>query len=262
MTDPGYNGAVLDLDGTVYLGDLLIDGAAGAVRTLREAGLSVLFLTNKPIARRADYHEKLVSLGIPATVENIINSSSVTATYLRSHHEADPILVVGEEPLREELRAAGLTLTDDPEEARVVLASMDRGFDYGILSKALYALDGDTAFLATNPDRTCPTADGEIPDCRAITGAIKGATGREVDHVLGKPAETTIDAAMKRLDAQPERCLMIGDRLETDVRMGNQSGMTTVLVLSGVTDRETLGSSDIRPDHVIESIANIDTVLN
>jgi arabinose operon protein AraL len=139
---------------------------------------------------------------------------------------------------------------------------MDREFDYETLSKALYALDDDTTFLATNPDRTCPTADGEIPDCRAMTGAIEGATGREVDRVLGKPAETAMNAAMKRLDTRPERCLMIGDRLETDVRMGNRSGMTTVLVLSGATDRETVADSGIRPDHVIESIANIDVVLD
>jgi arabinose operon protein AraL len=262
MSDPRYDGAVLDLDGTVYLGGSLIDGAAGAIRMIRMADLSVLFLTNKPIARREDYYEKLVSFGIPTTIENVINSSSVAATYLQSHHETDPILVVGEDPLSEELRTVGLTLTDDPVEAQVVLVSMDREFDYETLSKALYALDDDTTFLATNPDRTCPTADGEIPDCRAMTGAIEGATGREVDRVLGKPAETAMNAAMKRLDTRPERCLMIGDRLETDVRMGNRSGMTTVLVLSGATDRETVADSGIRPDHVIESIANIDVVLD
>jgi arabinose operon protein AraL len=261
MSRNGYAGAVLDLDGTVYIGDDPVPGAVSAVETLRNVGLSVLFLTNKPIARRADYREKLVSLGIPATVGDVISSASVTASYLRAHHDTDPILVVGEEPLREELRAGGLTLTMDPAEARVVLASMDRGFDYETLSRALDAIDDDTAFLATNVDRTCPTPDGEIPDCRAVTGAIEGATGRSVDRVLGKPGEPTIDAATERLDADPGRCLMIGDRLETDMRMGNQCGMTTVLALSGVTDRETLAASSVRPDHVIESIAEIDTVV-
>jgi arabinose operon protein AraL len=262
MDDEPVAGALIDLDGTMYLGDRLISGADEAVTTLREHGVGVLFLSNKPIARRSDYSEKLTRLGVPTTAEEVITSSSITATYLATNHATDPVFVVGEDPLRDELRDNGISLTTDPEEAAVLLASMDRRFDYETLTNALQAMDEETAFLATNPDRTCPTETGEIPDCGAVIGAIEGVTGRDLDRVLGKPAPTAVDAATARLGVAADRCLMVGDRLETDIRMGERAGMRTVLVLSGVSDRETLEQSSVQPDNVIESIQDIETVLD
>lgn len=256
------DGALVDLDGTMYLGDRLIPDADEAVATLRDSGIEVLFLSNKPIARPSDYSRKLSGLGVPATPDDVINSSSITATYLANHHSADPVFVVGEAPLRDKLREQGLTLTDDPDESRVLLASMDRDFDYDTLTTALHAMDAETTFLATNPDRTCPTDNGEIPDCGGMVGAIEGVTGREPERVLGKPSQTAVDAALETLGVEADRCLMVGDRLETDILMGERAGMTTVLVLSGVTDRETLDSSSVQPDYVIDSIADIETVLS
>lgn len=262
MGSPPYDGAVVDLDGTVYLGDRLIPGADDGVAALRERGVAVLFVTNKAIERRSDYCEKLTGLGVPARTEDVMTSSTMTASYLAEHHPTAPILVVGEAPLRRELTERDLRLTDDPDEAAVLLASMDRQFDYDRLTDALHAMDDDTVFLATNPDRTCPTEDGEIPDCGAIVGAIEGATGRELHGVIGKPSQTAIDAASSALDVAPERCLVIGDRLETDIQMGNRAGMTTVLVLSGVTDRDILERSSIEPDHVVDSLAHVEEVLS
>ncbi|MFC5367263.1 HAD-IIA family hydrolase [Salinirubrum litoreum] len=261
MTDPPVEGALVDLDGTVFRGDPLIEGADDAVATLRAAGVSVLFLSNKATRRRAAFAEKLRRLGIDVDDDGIVNSALIAASYLETHHPDDPVFVVGEPPLRDELRAHGLTLTDDPEEAAVVLASMDRQFDYGTLTKALHAVDEETVFLATNPDRTCPTEGGEIPDCAGVVGAIEGVTGTDLDRYLGKPAQTAVDAALSGLDLPASRCLMVGDRLETDVRMANRAGMTSVLVLTGVTDRETLARSSIQPDYVLESIADIGQVL-
>lgn len=261
MPSHRYGGAVVDLDGTVYLGDRLIPGADGGVAALRGSGIEVLFVTNKAVARRAEYREKLRGLGVPAETEEVMNSSAMTAAYLAEHHPGDPVFVVGEEPLRRELSERGLRLTEDPDEAAVLLASMDRRFDYERLTEALHAMDENTAFIATNPDRTCPTEHGEVPDCGAMVGAIEGATGRELHRVIGKPSQTAIDAASSALDVDPAECLVIGDRLETDVRMGNRAGMTTVLVLSGVTDRAALERSPIRPDHVIDSLADVEEVL-
>ncbi|HKJ58763.1 MAG TPA: HAD-IIA family hydrolase [Halobacteriales archaeon] len=262
MGSPRYDGAVVDLDGTVYLGDRLIPGADGGVAALRDSGVSVLFVTNKAIERRAAYRDKLRRLGVQARTEDVMTSSAMTASYLAEHHPEAPIFVVGEAPLRRELTERNLRLTDDPDEAAVLLASMDRQFDYERLTDALHAMDDDTVFLATNPDRTCPTENGEIPDCGAVVGAIEGATGQELHGVIGKPSQTAIDAASSALDVAPERCLVIGDRLETDIRMGNRAGMTTVLVLSGVTDRETVERSSIRPDHVVDSLADVAEVLS
>lgn len=257
-----FEGAIVDLDGTVYLGDELIPGADDGIAALRDAGVSVLFLSNKPVERRADYSDKLTGFGIPTAVDDVVNSASITASYLSKHRPDDAIFVVGENPLRDELREAELSLTTDPDEATVLLASMDREFDYQTLTRSLRAMDGDTTFLATNPDRTCPTEAGEIPDAGAIVGAIEGATGAELDAVLGKPSRTTVDAATDRLGADPADCLMIGDRLETDILMGERTGMTTVLVRSGVTDAETLARSDVQPDYVIDSLADIRSIAD
>ena len=261
MTERKYDGALIDLDGTVYLGEQLIPGAADAVSELRNRGTDVLFLSNKPIKRREEYSELLTGLGIPTTVDEVINSSSISASYLQQHHSDDMIMVVGEQALREELLEAGLVLTDNYAEADVLLASMDRDFDYAKLTDALYAVDHETTFLATNPDRTCPTDNGEIPDAGAIVGAIEGASGVDLDKVLGKPSETAVAAAARALQTEPERCVMIGDRMGTDIKMANRADMTSVLVLTGVTDRKELERFDESPDYILESIANVESIL-
>jgi arabinose operon protein AraL len=257
-----FAGAILDLDGTVYRSDALIAGADSAVSTLRDRGTSVLFVTNKPIERRVQYREKLDRLGVPCETGDVITSATVTADFLARHHPESISYVVGEEPLREELRAVDLAVTDDPDRATVLVASMDRSFDYATLSDALAVLDDETPFVATNPDRTCPVADGEIPDAAGMVGAIEGVTGRELDRVMGKPSDTILETAVGRLDADPEDCLLVGDRLGTDIRMGNRVGMTTALVLSGVTDSDDLETAPIQPDHVVESLADIEEVLS
>lgn len=262
MSAHQFAGAIFDLDGTVYLEEHLIPGADEAITYVRDNGIEVSFVTNKAIERRSTYREKLRSFGISTSNDRIMTSSGMSAAYLAKNHRTDPIFVVGEAPLCQELTERGLLLTDNPSEATVLLASMDRDFDYERLTGALHAMDDTTAFLATNPDRTCPTQDGEIPDCGAVVGAIEGATGHELDHVIGKPSQTAIDAATSALDVDPERCLFVGDRLETDIQMGNAAGMTTILVLSGVSSRENVANSSIQPDYTIDSVAAIDSVLN
>ncbi|PSP55745.1 HAD family hydrolase [Halobacteriales archaeon QS_1_67_19] len=254
-------GAILDLDGTVYRGDDLLPGAGDAVRELRAAGASVLFVSNKPIERRERYREKLVRLGVPCEREDLVTSASVTAAFLARHHPDRTAYVVGEEPLREELREAGLAVTDDPVEATVVVASMDRQFDYGTLTDALDAMDEETPFVATNPDRTCPVEGGEIPDAAGMIGAIEGVTGRDLDRLLGKPSETMLETAVAELGVDPGDCLVAGDRLETDIEMGVRAGMTTALVLTGVTDREDLEAASVSPDYVLDSLGGVRELL-
>lgn len=257
----GYEAAILDLDGTVYLGDELIPGADDGIATLRDQGLDVLFVTNKAIERRRDYSEKLEKLGVPASRDDVLNSGWVTARYAADRHQDRRALVIGEEPLVDELEATGLEVVrEGPGELLVV--SMDRGFTYEKLHDALRTLrDGDAPFLATNPDRTCPMEGGAIPDAAGMIGAVEGVSGRTVDAMLGKPSTTMIETALGELGVDPSDCLMIGDRLETDIEMGDRAGMTTVLVLSGITDRSMLDDRDVTPDHVLESIADIEDVL-
>ena len=260
MSTHRYEAAVLDLDGTVYLGDDLVPGVDTAIRQLREGVGPVLFLTNKAIARRRDYCEKLRRLGIDADRTDVMNSGWVTAQYVSEQYPGSEAFVIGESPLLDEFRDAGVeTTTDAPGD--LVVASMDREFDYDDLDIALRTLDGEAPFLATNPDRTCPTEFGAIPDAAGMIGAIEGVTGRTVDEVLGKPSPRMIETTLDEVDVDPTACLMIGDRIETDILMGERTGMTTVLVLSGVTDREMIPEADVDPDYVLESLAEIDTVL-
>jgi arabinose operon protein AraL len=261
VPEAAVDGVLFDLDGTVYVGDDLVPGAAEAVRRLRAAGVAVGFLSNKAIERRGAFAAKLTDLGVPADESAVVNSASIAASVLARDHPDDDVFVVGEPPLTEELAAHDVATTDDPAEADVLLASMDREFDYETLSDAFEAVDGETPFLATNPDRTCPVTGGEIPDCASMVGAIEGASGETLDRVLGKPSPTAVAAASDLLGAPLERCAMVGDRVETDVAMGNRAGMTTVLVRSGVTDDAALAASDVEPDHVVDSVADIDDVL-
>ncbi|MFW5956690.1 MAG: HAD-IIA family hydrolase [Halorhabdus sp.] len=256
-----FAGALLDLDGTVYRGSSLIPGARTGIERLRERGIDVCFLTNKAIRRCESYRRKLTGLGISVTSKQILTSSVITADYLLAECPESVSFVVGEAALVEELHDQGLETTTDPERADVVVASMDRSFDYKTLAAAHRAIEGGARFLATNSDRTCPVADGEIPDAAGMIGAIEGVTGRELDLVMGKPSSVAIQAAMRSLAVDPADCLLIGDRLETDVLMGNRAGMTSVLVCSGVTDRADLEDASIQPDFVLETLGEIETVI-
>lgn len=257
-----FESALLDLDGTVYRSDDLLPGAAEGIEALRNAGTRVLFVSNNPTRTRAEYVEKLTNLGIEATVEDVVTSAWVTAVYLATERPDARALVVGERALREELARAEVQTTRTPADADVVVASMDRSFDYETLTAAHEAVDRGARFIATNPDRTCPVADGEIPDAAGMIGAIEGVTGRSLDAVMGKPSAITVEAALGRLEAgSPDACLMVGDRLETDIRMGLDAGMETALVLTGVTSRGELDASPYTPDHVLDSLGDVVEVL-
>lgn len=257
-----YRGAVLDLDGTVYRGGELVPGAAAAVDRLRERGLALVFLSNNPTKTRADYVERLADLGIEAREGEILSSGTLTARYLAEHHADDRLFVVGSSGLREQLRAAGLATTDDPERAEVVVGSFYRGFDYDTLRESYYALRDGAPFVGTDPDVVVPVADGVVPGSGAIIRSMAGIAARDPDRVLGKPSPEAAEMALDALGTQPEDTIVVGDRPGTDIALGERAGATTVLVLSGVTDRDGLVDSSVSPDYVLDSLADIETVLD
>ncbi len=250
-------GYLFDLDGTLYRGDRLLPGADRAVAELRRRGRRIVFLSNKPIASRRDYAAKLTRLGIPASEEEVINSSYVLARLLAKRVPQARVYAIGEPPLLRELEAHGLVLTTDPEEIQIVIAAFDRTFHYDKLNIAYQAIRRGARFWATNPDRTCPVEDGEIPDAAGVIAAIEAVTGKRVELVAGKPSRFMVEAALERLDLPPERCTIVGDRWETDVVMGKTSGLTTILVLTGVTPPEALEDVDVQPDYVLKSVAEL-----
>lgn len=252
-----YRGYIFDLDGTVYLGENAIPGAPHVIEDLRSRGCGVVFLSNKPLQPRSVYAQKLTGLGIPTSPDEVINSSLVLAQYLVREMPDATVFVIGEQPLVDEMAEAGLAISDNPDEIDVVIASFDRTFDYRKLNIGYQALRLGARFFATNADRTCPVEGGQIPDAAAVIGALEGCSGRQVELVAGKPSAMIVSMTLDRLGLEAEDCLMVGDRLETDMLMGNNAGIATALVLTGVTRREDIPHSSARPDYVLASIADL-----
>jgi arabinose operon protein AraL len=257
MPTLNFLGYIFDLDGTIYRGEKLIPGASETIGTLKSLSKKILYLSNKPLQTRADYAAKLTRLGIPTGPAEVINSSLVMARWLSKKDPGAVVYIIGEPPFIEEMVQAGFRMSEQAEKIQYVIASFDRTFDYRKLNIALQAIKKGAHFVATNPDRTCPMEGGEIPDCAAMIGAVEGTTGKKVETIVGKPSEIMIRVAAEAVGLGPQDCLLVGDRLETDMVMGKSAGMATALVLSGVTKRETVKDSTIQPDYIWESVAEI-----
>lgn len=257
MNISNFSGYLFDLDGTIYRGEKLIPGAEQVIQRLKDLGRKIVYLSNKPLQTRADYAAKLTRLGIITEPEEVINSSCVMARWLGQQAPQATIFVIGEPPLIKEMEKAGFRLSEHPKEIDYVIASFDRTFDYRKLNIAFQAIKRGAHFVATNPDRSCPIEGGEIPDCAAMIGAIESATGKKVETIVGKPSEITIQVAVEAMHLRPQDCLLVGDRLETDMAMGKKAGMATALVLSGVTKKELIPEAFWPPDFIWESVADI-----
>jgi arabinose operon protein AraL len=252
-----HRGWLFGLDGTVYLGEALIPGAAETIAALRAEGRRVAFLSNKPLYTRVDYAEKLTRLGIATDVEQVVNSSIVLARHLWRLDPGAPVFVIGEPPLIGELRAHGFEVRDDPDVRWVVIA-FDRTFDYAKLNTALQAVRRhDARLIATNPDRTCPVEGGEIPDCAGMIAAVEAVTGKTVEAIVGKPSPIILEVALEGLGLGAGDCVIVGDRIETDVTMGKRLGLATVLVLTGVTRPGDPRIAELAPDLVLPSIRGL-----
>lgn len=257
-----FQGAVLDIDGTVLRGDRAISGAVAGVDQLRDADVDRLYVTNNPTHPPESYVDRLRTAGVEPTAATVLTSGVATAEWLDRQYPGDPVHVVGEDGLRAQLREAGVQLVSDPSTAAAVVVSMDRSFDYDRLCEAFWALtDPEVGFVGTDPDMVVPAPERDVPGSGAIINAVAGVADRDPDAVLGKPSEATQQLVCDRLDAPPVACLLVGDRLDTDIALGECAGFTTVLVRTGVTDDADLADSDVEPDYVLDSLADIDRVL-
>jgi HAD superfamily hydrolase (TIGR01450 family) len=253
-----FGGYALDLDGTVYLDDTLLPGAAATVARIRAAGAGVVFLTNNVLQSAASYAQRLTRLGVPATETDVVTPLAVLTSYLVGRHPGKAVLTIAEPLLEDTLAAAGIALTTDPAQAGVVVVSFDRGFSYAKLLRAYQAVrQHGAAIVATNPDPFCPTAAGGLPDCAAMLAAVEACTEARAEAVLGKPGRHTAAELLTRLAVPAGDAAVVGDRLSTDVALSRTLGMTSVLVLSGATAPGDLASSPLRPDYVIEGIGQL-----
>ena len=249
------HGIIFDLDGTVYCDDQLIPGAPEAIAWLRRRGHPIVFVTNA-IESRAAHAAKLARFDIPASPDEIINATLVLTRHLKRQLPNAAFFAISDPPLIEEL-SAHFVFSQDPDEIDVVIASCDRSFDFDKLNIAFQALRRGARFWAANADATCPVPGGEIPDAGAVIGALEGCSKRKVELVAGKPSPLVAKAALEQLGLPASECLIVGDRVETDILMGHRAGMHTALVLTGVTRRADLAHAPVQPDYVLESIAEV-----
>jgi NagD protein len=262
---PHIDGFIFDLDGTIYLGDEALPGAVTTLAELRCRGKRVCFVSNKPLETRSAYAAKLTRLGIPTCASHVITSAHVLGRHLARNWPHLTYYLIGEENLRAELREHGLSLAAelagqdekgviDPHGIDAVIVAFDRTLDYRKLNTAYQALRRGAHFFATNADKTCPLPGGDIPDAGATLAALEHLTGRPVELVAGKPSPLITAFALELLGLPAERCLMVGDRLETDIRMGQAAGMKTAVVLTGVATRKEAEQMKPPPDYIFDRL--------
>ncbi len=254
-----YGAYVFDMDGTIYLGEHLLPGAKRMIEEMRARDIPVRFLSNNPTKDPEQYADKLAHLGLPTDVADIANTVVTTTRWLQEHHPDAVLFPISEEPLKKALVKAGFRLSENPEEIDIVIASYDRGFDYRKLQIAFDAIwFHKRAFLIqTNPDRFCPFPGGRgEPDCAAMTAAIEACTGTTCRVSLGKPSPIMLHEAMAGLDVDLADAVMVGDRLQTDIQMALDTGMTSALVLTGEATADDVRARvpGQRPSYVLDRV--------
>lgn len=254
-----YDAYLFDLDGTIYLGEELLPGAKELLDDLRTREIQRVFLSNNPTKSPQMYLEKLGRLGIEAEPEEIVNTIISTVGWIKQHRPGSKVFPISDPPLITALEAAGIQITDRPEEIDLVIASYDHGFNYAKLQIAFDALwkFGRAELITTNPDRFCPFPNGEgEPDAAGIVAAIEATTSVKCSYNMGKPDQIMIDVALSRIAGAKERAIMVGDRPSTDIKMANNAGIDSALVLTGESenlefDAEKAGAA---PTYVLSSI--------
>ena len=248
-----------DLDGTTYLGDRLLPGARELYDLLHEQGRKILYLTNNSSRSAEEYRGKLSRLGIPALPSEVLTSGTATIRYLRQQGNCRRLFALAAPGFEGELRSAGFQLVSDvADRPDCVVLAFDTTLTYEKLRRACAMILAGARFVATHPDPVCPTPDGPIPDCGSMIALISKATGA-VPTVIGKPNRAMLTYALEHIGCAANEAAMIGDRLATDMRIGIQAGLTTILVESSATARENRAPelAAIEPDYRLASLMEL-----
>lgn len=249
----------LDMDGTLYMGMSLFPWTKGFLEGLKAAGIGYSFLTNNPSKSIDDYLRKLASLGIAATRDEMYTTSLATIDYLHAHlPEARRLFLLGTPSMIAEFERAGFVSTADSADDRpdAIVAAFDMTLSYDRLCRAAWWVSQGVPYIATNPDRVCPTDQPTVlVDCGSICACIAHATGRHPDITLGKPDPNMLSGIVARHGLRPDEIAMVGDRIYTDVQMAHNAGAMGVLVLSGETTNEVALAADPQPHITAENVA-------
>jgi 4-nitrophenyl phosphatase len=254
-----FDGFLVDLDGVVWRGEQPIEGAADTIEKLREAGKRVVFLTNNASLSPREYAAKLMRHRIPTQPGDVISSAHAIVDYLKRElrlSRGDRVHVVGTTGLSQVLRGAGLQPTAERDDVHAVVVAWNPKLGFEEIRRAADLARAGLPLVGANRDATYPGSDGLLPGTGAILAAIETASGVRA-HAVGKPAPELFRAALDHAGAAPERTLVLGDRLETDIAGAAAAGLPSALVLTGVTTTDDLDRSDIAPDWVLDRIDDL-----
>jgi 4-nitrophenyl phosphatase len=243
---------LLDMDGTFYLGDQLLDGSLEFIRIIEERGIGYVFLTNNSSKNRQEYITKITKLGLPIDGNRVFTSGEATALHLKRKHPGSRLYVMGTPGLQDEFRAHGFQLVEDNPE--IIVLGFDTTLTYNKLWKLCDFVRSGLPYYATHGDLNCPTATGYMPDIGAMIAFVFTSTGRQPDEVIGKPNRVIAEMIANKLNLDLKSLTMVGDRLYTDIALGSASGVNTVLVLSGETRMEDLEGSPFHPDYIFSNL--------
>ncbi|MFN2248409.1 MAG: HAD-IIA family hydrolase [Candidatus Promineifilaceae bacterium] len=242
------------MDGVLIRGQTMIPGADRFIGRLQELEIPYLVLTNNPSYTQRDLAHRLENIGLNVPAKCIFTSAMATAHFLDSQRPDGTAYVIGDSGLTEAVHGVGYVITDiEPD---YVVLGETKTYNYEMLTKAIRLINNGSRFVATNPDPSGPEEHGLVPACGAVAALIEKATGK-APFFVGKPNPLMMRTALNYLGAHSEETIMIGDRMDTDIVAGVESGMMTALVLSGVTKESEIENYPYRPGQVLKSIADL-----
>lgn len=249
-----YEGFIFDLDGTIYRGEKAIPNAKKTICAIRNMKKKIVFASNKTTGSIKDYKKMLLNFGIPAEENDIITSTSVIKNYLIKNNIMKNVYALGEKKFIGELEKEGVKFSEDPKKISAIIVTLDRTVNFEKLEIAAKALENGAKFFAANIDDSCPVEGGEILDAGAIIAALEKKTKIKLEKHFGKPSKYMFEEVIKKLNAPLNKCLIIGDRLETDIAMGNIFNVDTAIVMTGVKSN---GNGHYRPNYTLNSVYDL-----
>lgn len=248
---------VLDMDGTIYLGDKLFDFTSAFLNKVRETGRDFVFFTNNSSKNAAAYIEKLHRMGIEIAPEQMLISNEVIIEYILKEYPGKSVYVIGTQLLKNDFINAGIKLT---ENADLVVLGFDTELVYHKLVVGCDLIRAGKPFLAVNPDFNCPVENGFIPDCGSMARLITASTGVTPEY-FGKPSRHALNYMLHRIGCEPEELAVVGDRLYTDIAIACGTEVTSILVLSGETKKADVGVADYKPSMVVRDLIELMELL-
>lgn len=255
LLHPLIRGLILDMDGVLWRGNEPIGDLRAIFSQINRLGLTTVFATNNSSLSPTAYQKKLAGFGVKVQADQIITSATAVAMYLKENFaSSSAVYVIGEEGLRQSIRAAGFNISSNG--ACAVIVGLDRELSFEKLREATLLIRAGAVFIGTNPDRTYPSPEGLTPGAGSIIAAIEAATDTQ-PVILGKPYPHLLELSVKRLNLPQDQILLVGDRLETDIAGGQNAGLKTALVLTGVSTLQEVGKWYPKPDMIAPSLASL-----